>query len=441
MRLAAALLATAGLALSAASAQAAPSLPQVKARAAALEPKLIAWRRDIHQHPELGNMEVRTAALVADHLRALGLEVRTGVAGTGVVGVLRGGAPGPNVALRADMDALPVKEPAGLPFASTAKGLYQGAEVDVMHACGHDAHVAILMATAELLSGMRQDLRGTVTFIFQPAEETPADFAPDGVRDWGAKRMIREGVLDAPKIDAIFGLHVSGGAPAGQISWRPGPMMAGADSFTINVKGRQTHGSMPWAGVDPIVLAAQVVTGVQTIVSRQIDLSKEPAVVSIGSIHGGNRMNIIPGEVKMEGTVRTYDRGIQEEIRTRLKRTAESIAESGGGSAEVSVIELYGPTINDPALTERMGPVLKAVAGDNHGTAPKATSSEDFSFYQQRAPGLFFFLGVTPKDQIGKAAPNHSPQFMIDESALVTGVQALSMLALTAMEPAAPPPR
>lgn len=431
MKLALTLLAVAGLSFGAPSARAAPRLSEVKTRAEAIEPKLIAWRRDIHQHPELGNMEVRTAALVAVHLKALGLEVRTGVAGVGVVGTLRGATPGPNIALRADMDALPVKEPIGLPFASTARGVYQGAEVDVMHACGHDAHVAILMATAELLSGMRKDLRGSVTFIFQPAEETPADFAPDGLRDWGARRMIREGVLDTPKIEAIFGLHVSGGAPSGQISWRPGPMMAGADRFTIKVKGRQTHGAMPWAGVDPIVLSAQIITGLQTIVSRQIDLSKEPAVVSIGAIHGGDRMNIIPGEVRMEGTIRAYDREMQDQIRTRLKRTAEHIAESGGGSAEVSVIELYGPTVNDPALTERMAPVLRAVAGDNHGVAPKATSSEDFSFYQQRTPGLFLFLGVTPRDQIGKAAPNHSPQFVIDEAALVKGVEALAMLALT----------
>ena len=429
----------AGLLASAMAAPATAALPEatlaaIDTRAEAVEPKLIAWRRDIHQHPELGNAEHRTAALVAAHLRKLGLEVRTGVAGTGVVGVLKGGKPGPVVALRADMDALPVAEQTGLLFASKAKGVYQGAEVDVMHACGHDAHVAILMAAAEVLAGMRETLPGTVTFLFQPAEETPADFKPDGVRDWGAKRMIREGALDTPKVDAIFGLHVGAGAPSGQLAWRAGPAMAGADSFAITVKGKQTHGAMPWSGVDPIVLSAQIVLGIQTIASRQLNLTREPAVISIGKIAGGNRINIIPDAVTLEGTVRVYDRAMQADIRTRLKRTAESIAASGGGGAETEVIELYRPTVNDPALTARMEPVLRQVAGTNWAAAPLSSASEDFSFYQEKVPGLYLSLGVTPPDKIGKAAPNHSPLFEVDESALRQGVRALTALAVDYLE-------
>lgn len=405
-------------------------LSDIDARTRAIEPRMIGWRRDIHANPELGNAESRTAALVARHLRALGLEVRSGVAGTGVVALLRGGKPGPVVALRADMDALPVAEQTGLPYASKAKGMHQGVAVDVMHACGHDAHVAILMAAAEVLAGMRNDLHGTVKFIFQPAEETPADFTPDGVRDWGARRMIREGVLENPKVDAIFGLHVTSATPAGHLTWKKGAAMAGADRFAITVNGRQAHGAMPWTGIDPIVLASQVVLGIQTIASRQLDITREPSVISIGQIHGGNRINIIPDSVTMEGTVRTYDRAVQADIRTRLARTAKDIAASGGGTADTAVIELYRPTVNDDALVERMSGALKQVAGDAWGEGARSSASEDFSFYQEKIPGLFFFLGVTPPDKIGSAAPNHSPQFQVDDGALAQGVRALSALAV-----------
>jgi amidohydrolase len=364
---------------------------QIDQRAKAIEDKLIAWRRDIHEHPELGNQENRTAKLVADHLRALGMEVKTGVAGTGVVAVLKGGKPGPVVALRADMDALPVKEQVDLPFASKAKGTYLGKEVDVMHACGHDTHTAILMATAEVLAGMKDQLPGSVKFIFQPAEESPADFEPDGKKIWGAKMMVQEGVLENPKVDAIFGLHVSSAYPAGKLSWRSGPAMAAADQFWIDV--------------------------------------------TVGAIHGGNRMNIVPDNVAMTGTIRTYDEGMKKDIHQRIARTADMIAQSAGAKADVRVVELYNATVNNPALTEQMGPTLRRVAGEgNYGLQPKSTASEDFSFYQEKVPGMFFYLGVTPKGtDVEKAAPNHSPRFYVDESGLINGVRALSNLTVDYM--------
>lgn len=312
---------------------------QIDQRAKAIEDKLIAWRRDIHQHPELGNQETRTAKLVADHLRALGMEVKTGVAGTGVVALLKGGKPGPVVALRADMDALPVKEQVDVPFASQAKGTYLGKEVDVMHACGHDAHTAILMATAEVLAGMKDQLPGSVKFIFQPAEESPADFEPDGKKIWGAKMMVQEGVLDNPKVDAIFGLHVSSSYPVGKLSWRSGPAMAAADQFWIDVTGKQTHGARPWSGIDPIVVSSQIILGLQTIPSRQINSMLEPAVITVGAIHGGNRMNIVPDSVAMTGTIRTYDEGMKKDIHQRIARTATQIAQSAGAKADVRVVE------------------------------------------------------------------------------------------------------
>ncbi|MGO4328450.1 amidohydrolase [Cupriavidus sp. 2TAF22] len=420
----------------AAHAQSADSLQaQIDTRAKAVEAQLIAWRRDIHQHPELGNYEVRTSKLVADHLRKLGMEVKTGVARTGVVGVLKGGKPGPVVALRADMDALPVKERVDVPFASKAKGQYLGKEVDVMHACGHDTHVAILMATAEVLAGMKDQLPGTVKFIFQPAEESPADFEPNGSNTWGAKQMVAEGVLDNPKVDAIFGLHVSSGIESGKLAWRSGPSMAAADQFWIDVKGRQTHGARPWGGIDPIVVASQIVMGLQTIQSRQVNAMLEPSVITVGTIHGGNRMNIVPEKVEMMGTVRTYDEGMKKDIHARMKRTTEAIATSAGAEATFKVVELYNATVNQPALTDKMAPTLKRVAGDgNWMIAPKATASEDFSFYQEKVPGLFFNLGVTPKGtDVTKAASNHSPEFYVDEPALVNGVRALSNLTLDYM--------
>ncbi|AQV93709.1 N-acyl-L-amino acid amidohydrolase [Cupriavidus necator] len=443
--------ALAGLALAAgmlchsaqAQAPAAPATPagadalhaQIETRAKAVEQQLIAWRRDIHQHPELGNYETRTARLVADHLRKLGMEVKTGVAKTGVVGVLKGGKPGPVVALRADMDALPVKERVDVPFASKARGQYLGKEVDVMHACGHDTHVAILMATAEVLAGMKDQLPGTVKFIFQPAEESPADFEPNGSNMWGAKQMVSEGVLDNPKVDAIFGLHVSSGIESGKLGWRSGPSMAAADQFWIDVKGRQTHGARPWGGIDPIVVASQIVMGLQTIQSRQVNAMLEPSVITVGAIHGGNRMNIVPEKVEMMGTIRTYDEGMKKDIHARMKRTTEAIATSAGAEADFRVVELYNATVNQPALTEKMAPTLQRVAGEgNWLITPKATASEDFSFYQEKVPGLFFNLGVTPKGQdVTKAPSNHSPEFYVDEPALINGVRALSSLTVDYM--------
>ena len=372
---------------------------------------------------------------MADHLRALGMEVKTGVAVTGVVAVLKGGKPGPVVALRADMDALPVKEQVDLPFASQAKGTYLGKEVDVMHACGHDTHTAILMATAEVLAGMKDELPGSVKFIFQPAEESPADFEPDGKKIWGAKMMVQEGVMENPKVDAIFGLHASSAYPAGWLAWRSGPAMSAADQFWIDVTGKQTHGARPWSGIDPIVVSSQIILGLQTIPSRQINSMLEPAVITVGAIHGGNRMNIVPDNVAMTGTIRTYDEGMKKDIHQRIARTADMIAQSAGAKADVRVVELYNATVNPPALTEKMGPTLRRVAGEgNYGLQPKSTASEDFSFYQQKVPGLFFYLGVTPKGtDVDKAAPNHSPRFYVDESGLINGVRALSNLTVDYM--------
>ena len=408
---------------------------QIDQRAKAIEKQLIAWRRDIHEHPELGNLETRTSGLVADHLRKLGMEVKTGVAVTGVVGLLKGAKPGPVVALRADMEALPVKEQVDVPFASKAKGVYLGKEVDVMHACGHDTHVAMLMATAEVLAGMKYPLPGSVKFIFQPAEETPATFEPDGEKIWGAKQMIKEGAMQNPKVDAVFGLHVSSAYPAGWIAWRPGPAMSAVDQFWIDVTGKQTHGARPWSGIDPIVASAQIITGIQTIVSRQSNIALEPAVVTVGAINGGNRMNIIPEKVSMIGTIRTYDEGMKKDIHKRLATTAEHIAESSGAKANVKVVELYNAVVNPTDLVAQMGPTLERVAGKgNYGLQPKSSASEDFSFYQQEAPGMFFYLGVTPKDKDPNTAPNnHSPLFFADESAMIYGVRALSNMAIDYM--------
>ncbi len=395
--------------------------------ASKIEPQVIAWRRDIHQHPELSNRETRTARLVADHLRSLGMTVQTGVAHTGVVGVLKGGKPGPVVALRADMDALPVTEEGDLPFRSTAKGQYNGQEVGVMHACGHDAHVAILMGVAQVLAGMREELPGTVKFIFQPAEEGP----PAGEQG-GAIYMIEQGVLDEPRPDAIFGLHVIAGIPAGQITWRSGPLMASADWVTIRVDGRQTHGAWPWRGIDPVVTASQIVVGLQNIVSRQIDVSKEPAVVTIATIHGGARKNIIPDSVEMSGTIRSFDEDMRADIHARIRHVAENIARANHAHAEVAIEKAVAVTTNDEALTERMLPTLRRV-GAQAGLKmqSRVMVAEDFSYFQQKVPGLFFFLGITPRDQdMDKAAPNHSPLFFVDESALVHGVRALSALAV-----------
>ena len=398
-----------------------------EAAARAIEPKVIAWRRDIHQHPELGNREFRTAGLVADHLRRLGLEVKTGVAHTGVVGLLRGGKPGPVVALRADMDALPVTEQVDLPFASKVRTEWAGKETGVMHACGHDTHVAILMGVAEILAQQRDRLPGTVKFIFQPAEEGP----PPG-EEGGAALMVKQGVMENPRPAAVFGLHIGSMHEAGTIAYRPGPVMAAADVLRIRVQGRQTHGSAPWTGVDPIVVASQIVLALQTVVSRQVNITQEPAVVSIGGIDGGNRFNIIPDKVEMVGTIRTFDEAMRDDIHARVRRIAENIAEANGATAVVEIDKPYAVTINDPALTERMLPTLKRVMGEeNVILRPKATGAEDFSYFAQKAPGFFFFLGGSPKGtDLSTVAYNHSPKFYVDESALLYGVRALTQVTL-----------
>ena len=401
--------------------------PEIDRLSKEVEPRVIAWRRDIHQHPELSNREFRTAKLVADHLRQLGMEVKTEVAHTGVVGVLRGTRSDRVVALRADMDALPVTEAVEVPFASKVKTTYQGQEVGVMHACGHDAHTAILMGAAEVLSKVSDRLPGTVKFIFQPAEEGP----PEG-EEGGAGLAIREGVLDDPRPDAIFGLHVMPALAAGSIGCRPGPLLASSDGLAIIVRGRQTHGAAPWGGVDPIVVASQIILGLQTIVSRQINLTEAPAVITIGIIRGGVRENIIPDEVELRGTIRTLDPEARKAIHERIDNTAQRIAESAGATAEVQ-IRLGNPvTVNDRELTERAVSVLERTFGkDNVLTVPPLTVAEDFSRYQEKIPGMFFLLGVTPRDaDPATVAPIHSPDFFVDESALVVGVRSMSHLVL-----------
>ena len=406
---------------------------EIDRRAAQLEAKAVAWRRDIHQHPELSNREVRTSKLVADHLRALGIEVKTGVAKTGVVGLLRGGRPGPVVALRADMDALPVAEEVDLPFRSTARATYNGQDVGVMHACGHDAHVAILMSVAEVLAGMKAQLPGTVKFIFQPAEEG----APPG-EEGGAALMIKEGVLENPKVDAIFGLHVFP-YEVGSMHYRPGAIMASSDRFEIVVRGRQTHGALPWNGVDPVVVASQVVLGLQTITSRQVDLIESPAVVTVGRLNAGVRYNIVPDSAVLEGTIRTFDEAMRSSIHERIKRTAESIAASAGATATARIFPTTAVTVNDPALTERMAATLRRVGGDKVAIAKQTTTAEDFALYEQKVPGLFFFLGIAPKgSDPAKVAPNHSPRFFVDEGALVPGIRAIANLAVDFLHGPAP---
>ena len=405
---------------------------EIDRAAASVEAQVIAWRRDLHEHPELGNREFRTAEIVRAHLVALGLdEVRTGVAHTGVVGLLHGALPGPVIALRADMDALPVSEEVDLPFASKVRATWNGDEVGVMHACGHDCHVAILMGVASVLAGLRAQLRGSVKFIFQPAEEMP----PEG-EEGGARMMIAEGALENPVPQAIFGLHVTSFLPLGVIGYRPGPTMASADKLHITVHGKQAHGAAPWLGVDPIVTAAQVVLGLQTVISRGTDITREPAVVTIGMIRGGVRDNIIPDSVEMRGTIRTFDEEMRDEIHERVTTLAESVARGSRASCAVCIDKKYPVTINDPALTEAMVPTLARVAGpDRVELIPKVTGSEDFSFFQRIVPGLFFFVGVTPPEVDPKDAySNHSPRFFADERALVLGVRSLAHLACDWLE-------
>ena len=389
-------------------------------------PLVVAWRRDFHQHPELGNGEVRTAKIIAEELRKLGYDVTSGVAKTGVVATLKGGKPGPVVALRSDMDALPVSEQVDLPFKSTARAKWNGQEVGVMHACGHDNHMAMLLGAATVFAKLRNQLPGTIKLIFQPAEEGP----PAG-EVGGAEVMVKENVLENPKVDAIFGLHVFPG-PAGQISYRAGPVMASADSFRIKIRGKQTHGAVPWGGVDPIVIGAQIVNALQTIVSRNVNIAEAPAVVTVAMFHAGVRFNIVPEDAELGGTIRAFGEDTRRDIRRRLETIAKSVAEAAGGSAEISYELGYPVTVNDARLTERMVPTLTRIAGANEvRVAPLTGTAEDFSYFGQKVPAMFFFLGVTPRDQDWTKAPqNHSPLFFADESALPVGVRALTNLAL-----------
>ena len=393
---------------------------------AAVEPELIQWRRYLHQNPELSNRETETAKYVTERLRSFGLEPQTGIAKTGVVALLRGGRPGPVVALRADMDGLPVREETGLPFASQAIGEYEGNKAGVMHACGHDTHVAMLLAVAKVLTQMKDRLPGTVKFIFQPAEEG----APPSEGTAGAELMVNEGVMQNPKVDAVFGLHVFANVPTGTITYRSGPFMAASDRFDITITGKQTHGSSPWKGVDPIVVGAQIVSSLQTIVSRSVDITALPAVVTVGQFQSGVRNNIIPDTARLVGTIRTFDPLVQEDIHVRVKRIAEGVA--SGAGAKVDVVIRKGPpvTANDPVLTAKMLPTLERVAPGKVKVSEFITGAEDFTFFQKQAPGLFFFLGITPPDQVGKAPSNHSPLFLVDEKALPTGVKALANLAV-----------
>jgi amidohydrolase len=393
---------------------------------AAVEPQLIQWRRHLHQHPELSNREIETARYVAEQLRSFGLEPQTGVAGTGVVALLRGGRPGPVVALRADMDGLPVREEVKLPFASTATAEYEGNTVGVMHACGHDTHVAMLLATAKVLSQIKDRLPGSVKFIFQPAEEG----APLDERPAGAERMVADGVMQNPKVDAVFGLHVFANVPTGTITYRSGPFMAAADQFEILVTGKQTHGSAPWRGVDPIVVGAQIVTALQTIVSRSVDITQLPAIVSVGQFQSGVRNNIIPETARLVGTIRTFDDTVQNDIHARVKKIAEGVAAGAGATVDVKIHRGYPVTSNDPALTAQMLPTLERVAPGRVRQSELITGAEDFTYFQRQAPGLFVFLGITPPEQAGKAPANHSPLFFVDENALPTGVRALTNLAV-----------
>ncbi len=392
---------------------------------AEVTPAVIAWRHDIHQHPELGNRETRTAGLVAAHLRSLGMEVQTGVAHTGVVAVLRGGRPGGTVALRADMDALPVTEEVDVPFASRVRTMHNGSEVGVMHACGHDAHTAILMGVAEVLAALRATLPGSVKFIFQPAEEGP----PAGEQG-GATMMIAEGVLQNPKPDAIFALHTMP-APTGLVGYRVGGILSGADTLHITVKGRQTHGALPWSGVDPIVVASQIVLGLQLIPSRQLD-PRSATVISIGSIHAGLRANIIPEQVDMEGTIRILDPSTRDDVLARIKTTAEKIADASGASAQVRFTPYAPVTYNDPVLTRKMLPTLQRVAGPGAVEVRPWTPSEDFAHFQQHVPGLYVFLGRRNRAGValGEAAPNHSPHYYVNDDSLPLGVNVLASLAV-----------
>lgn len=404
---------------------------KISQKANALESKVIQWRRELHQNPELGNREYKTAEKIAAYLQSIGIEVKTGIAKTGVVGILKGGKPGPVVALRADMDALPVKERVNLPFASKIEGEYNNQKVNVMHACGHDTHVAMLMGTATILAELRKDIKGTVKFIFQPAEEG----APEG-EEGGAELMVKEGVLENPKVDVIFGLHINAQTEVGKIKYRPKGIMASSDWFKIKVIGKQSHGATPWQGIDPIVTSSQIILGLQTIVSRNMALTENAAVVSVGQINSGIRSNIIPEELNMSGTIRTLDSKAQEFIHARVKQIATNIAESAGATAQVDITKKTLITYNDPMLTEQMLPSLKNTAGQENVLLTEAvTGAEDFSFYQAKIPGLFVFLGGMPKGKKPEEMPSHhTPDFYIDESGFVLGIKTMANLTLDYME-------
>jgi amidohydrolase len=391
-----------------------------------IESKVVEWRHHIHQNPELSNREFKTAEYVATHLKSLGIEVQTGVAHTGVVGILKGKKAGKVVALRADMDALPVAERNDLPYKSEVTAIFNGQETGVMHACGHDTHVAILMGVAEVLAKNR-NFPGTVKFIFQPAEEGP----PPG-EDGGAKLMVKEGVLEKPNVDAIFGLHINSGTHVGKITYKPGGMMAASQRFVINVKGKQAHGSTPWQSVDPIVASAQIINGLQTIISRESQLTKEGAVISVGSIHSGIRFNIIPESLEMIGTIRTLDRNMKELIRTRMNEMVPAIAKAYRAEATIEIQDGADITFNNEALTKKMIPTLERVAGDDKVYEIDAiTGAEDFSYFQNEVPGLYFFLGGTPLNMEESEAPSHhTPSFFVDDASMLLGVKALSNLAV-----------
>ena len=416
------------------------SFPKLKAQSNNLEnqlkeveQKVIDWRRDIHQNPELGNREFRTAALVAKHLQSLGIEVQTKVGITGVVGVLKGGQPGPVVALRADMDALPVLERTPVSFASKATTFYEGKETAVMHACGHDSHVAILMGVAEILSGMQKELKGTVKFIFQPAEEG----APKG-EEGGAELMVKEGALNNPKVDVIFGLHINAQVEVGKITYRPGGMFAGVGDMKITVKGKSSHGAEPWSSVDPIVVSAQIINNLQTIVSRNVNVTKNAAVVTIGAIHGGNRSNIIPEQVEMLGTVRTLSEADEKLVFERIRQIVTKTAEANGTEAtlELPYSSHYPVTFNNIALTAKMLPSLqKSTGAENVVLVPAETGAEDFSFFANEVPGFYFYVGALPKGKDPEtSAPHHTPEFYLDESGFITGVSAMVNLVVDYME-------
>ena len=395
-----------------------------------IEDKCISWRRGIHQHPELGNREFKTAKLIADHLKKLGIEVKENVAKTGVVGILHGSRPGPCIALRADMDALPIVEQVNIPFASKERSTYNGMDVGVMHACGHDSHVAMLMGVAEILAGLKSEMKGTIKFIFQPAEEGP----PEG-EEGGAPLMVKEGVMENPKVDVVFGLHIESNIEVGKIQYKPGAFMASSDWFHIVVKGKGSHGCQPWLGIDPIAISAQIIEGLQMIVSRQSELTKAPVVITVGKINGGIRNNIIPEECVMDGTIRTLDNNMQKEVWERIKQTVTKIAEASGATANVSIDTKTLVTYNTPDLVKKMIPSLQSAAGAMNVTETEwKTGAEDFSYYGTKVPSFFFYLGGMPKgNDPKKAPPHHTADFYIDDSGMITGIKAFCDLVIDYM--------